>query len=89
MINVLLYLQRLKLAEEWVCHKIDGTLPLIDFSSSKEKAYQIDLSAMPMLSWDKVIDIYDQTGVMFWQQPINMRPVTFEEYCEFKQFIIK
>lgn len=84
MIDITPYQLRLELCKEWFCHKIDGTLPLIDFNYSEEKAYRIDLSVVPELSWDKVMDIYNQTGFMFWREATNMRQVTFEEYCKYK-----
>lgn len=87
MINIQPYLQRLELCKEWLFHKIDGTLPLKHDQSGTMVA--INIGAVPKMSWDEVIRTWEQTGVMFYRDdPFeNMRPVTFEEYCEFKIII--
>jgi hypothetical protein len=84
LIDVIPYQRKLELANEWVCHKIDGTLPLIGASG---RGIFIDMDAIPKnkMSWDEIVRIYDQTGVMFFDSNpdrMNMHPVSFEEYCE-------
>lgn len=70
-------------------HKIDGTLPLT--GNKGTELFMIDIGAIPKVSWEKAIEIYDQTGVLFWNSdvPNNMHPVSFEEYCEYKELFNK
>jgi len=81
MINIALYQHRLELANEWMCHNIDGTLPLIGVLDRK---ILINIDAVPKISWEDIVRIYDQTGIMFHDPnpSHNMHPVSFEEYCE-------
>lgn len=83
MINIEPYQNRLKLCYEWICHKIDGTLPLI--GDKEKQPFYIDIGAIPKVSWEEAVRIYEQTGVLFWNAnvPNNMHPASFEEYCEF------
>lgn len=89
MIDISLYQRRLELAKQYIGHKIDGTLPLI--GGNKTEPFVIDIGCIPQVAWEEAIKIYDQTGLLFWNSnvPNDVRQVTFEEYCEHFNLIIK
>lgn len=87
MIDVSLYLRRLEIAKEWMCHKIDGTLPMVTNKKIDPIVFDVINTAInaPELSFEKVMSLYNQTGVLFWREPVDMHYVSIEEYFEYRK----
>lgn len=87
MIDISPYQERLQLRKEWLHLMIDGALPLA--SSRGGEGVFIDIGVVPKLSWDEVIRMYDQTGVLYWNSnaSLDLRPVSFDEYCKLKKYL--
>jgi len=80
MIDITPYQERLEWLKEWIHKRIDGF-----------PTFYIDIEAVPKInSMEKFIEIYTQTGIMFYtkneiSQHNLVMPVSFDEYCQYKQ----
>lgn len=80
MIDITPYQERLQWLQEWIHKRIDGF-----------PTFYINIEAIPQLhSMERFIEIFNQTGVMFYNkneisQHNLIMPITFEEYCQYKE----
>jgi hypothetical protein len=83
MIYIDYHIQRLEWLKEWIADRIDGKI---------SPPIWVNLDALPFkFSIDDVLKIWRQTGLMFYKEDVISHPaipVSFDEYCQYKQSIL-
>ena len=89
MIDITSFQIKLELLKEFISMKIDNNIPCI---CKEHKNYIIDTSCIPEMPIEDIITLYDQTGLMFWNQlrrddGSSYRIMNFDDYIEYKNIV--
>ncbi len=86
MINVSPFIQRLEWLKEWLGKRIDGEISPPIWVNVDALPHKFDYSV------DAVMKIFNECGVLYIRNEIvhhPMCPFSFEEYCNYKQSLLK
>ena len=84
MIDISIYQQKLVWLKEYIADRIDGRI---------SPPMWVNLGALDFNhTIDEIMSIYEQCGIMFYTPAKIIEnpaiPISFEEYCKFKQSLI-